>query len=315
MCRPIRSMSMSLVGNESFSRSRMHPARRGALSIVLWAFGLSTSLFLLGTWGRTVAVDTATIQESTATVIDAGVAKERIDSWFEDGLALAAGTDSDATHAVAEAIRSRPEYTAAVDAIVGQFIDGLFAPDGSDPVVDIRDAAAPLVPVVLAEFAERNVVVDAAQVEGVLDAAGSVELGTPEAATVAAVVRNVQGFLTQVLVVALAAMLVFGLVAVYLADRRFVMVRTLGTRVVIAATSYALILRIASWALDPQQGRSSIAGGGAVLLGSNGQVFLILGSVAALVAVGGGLIARRRKQATSPDVVPEDDDTKELVSV
>jgi len=148
---------MSLVDNDSFSRSRMHPARRGALSIVLWAFGLSTSLFLLGTWGRTVAIDTATIQESTASIIDAGVAKERIDSWLEDGLAVAVNTDSDTAHAVAEAIRSRPEYAVAVDAIVGQLIDGLFAPEGTDSVVDVRDAAAPLVPVVLAEFAERDV--------------------------------------------------------------------------------------------------------------------------------------------------------------
>jgi len=293
----------------------MHPARRGALSIVLWAFGLSTSLFLLGMWGRTVAVDTATIQETTATIIDAGVAKERIDSWLEDGLAVAVNTDSDTAHAVAEAIRSQPEYAAAVDAIVGQFIDGLFAPEGTDSVVDVRDAAAPLVSVVLAEFAERDVVIDASQVEGILDAAGSVELDTPEAATVAAVVRNARAFLTQVLVIALAAMLTLGVVAVYLADRRFAMVRSLGTRFLIATASYALILRVASWALDPQQGRSSVAGGGAVLLGSNGQVFLILGSVAALVTAIAGSIAWRRKRAESPPVTSEDDDTKELVTV
>ncbi|MFV1999404.1 MAG: hypothetical protein ACC654_03470 [Acidimicrobiia bacterium] len=306
---------MSLVDHEPFSRSRMHPARRGALSIVLWAFSLSTSLFLLGTWGRTVAVDTATIQETTATIIDAGVAKERIDSWLEDGLAIVANTDSDTAHAVAEAIRSRPEYAAAVDAIVGQFIDGLFSPDGEDSVVDIRSAAAPLIPLVLAEFNERDVALDASQVEVVLDAADSLELDTPEAATVAAVVRNARVFLTQVIVVALAAMLTFGVVAVYLADRRFVMVRSLGMRVLIAAASYALILRIASWALDPQQGRSSIAGGGSVLLGSNSQVFLILGSIAALVTAIAGAIAWRRKQATPRPVVAEDDDTKELVAV
>jgi len=140
-------------------------------------------------------------------------------------------------------------------------------------------------------------------------------LDTPEAATVAAVVRNARAFLTQVLVAALAAMLTLGVVAVYLADRRFVMVRSLGTRVLIAATSYALILRVASWALDPQQGRSSIAGGGAVLLGSNGQVFLFLGAAAALVAGTGGLVAWRRRQAISRVVASEDDDTKELVSV
>jgi len=293
----------------------MHPARRGALSVVLWAFGLSTSLFLLGTWGRTVVLDVTTIEETTSTVIDAGVARERIDAWLEAGLALVANTDSDTAHAIAESVRSQPEYVAAVDAIVGQFIDGLFAPEGADRVVDVSNAAAPLVPLVLAEFAERDVAVDAAQVDGILGAVGSVELDSPEAATVAAVVRNARVFLTQVLVFALAAMLTFGVAAVYLADRRFAMVRTLGTRVVIAAASYALILRIASWALDPQQGRSSIAGGGSVLLGSNGQVFVILGSVAAVVAGISGWIAWRRKQATSRPVVAEDDDTKELVSV
>lgn len=306
---------MSVVVHEPFPHSRMHPARRGALSMVLWAFGLATSLFLLGMWGRTVAVDTATIEQSTATVIDADIARDRVAVWLEDGLATVAATDSATAHAIAEAIQSRPEYAGAVDAIIGQFISGLFAAEGADSTVDIRQIVTPLVPIVVAEFAERDVPVDAGRVEDVLDAAAAIELDAGEAASIAAIINDARTFLTQVLVVALVAMVFFGAIAVYLVDRRFAMVRSLGTRVLIAAMSYALILRIASWALDPQRGRSSIAGGGSVLLGSNGQVFLILGAIAGAVAVAGGLFAWQRKQAPPAALVSEEDDTKEFATV
>ncbi|MCL1593940.1 MAG: LPXTG cell wall anchor domain-containing protein [Actinomycetia bacterium] len=294
-------------------RSRVHPARSGSLSVAMWAFGLATSLFLIGMWGRTVAVDTATIEESTRVIIDADVAKERINTWLEDGLTVASATDSETVHAVAEGIQDSPEYTAAVDAIIGQFIEGLFASDGSDPVLDIDQTVAPLVPVVISEFAERDVAVDTDRIEGVLDAAGTIELDTGEAATVAAVIHDARVLLTQVVFVALIAMVLTGAIAMSLVDKRFLMLRTLATRVGLAAVSYALILRIASWALDPARGRSPIAGGGSVLLGSNGQVLLLLAGAASVVAGFGGWVAWKRKRLFVP--IEEGDDTRELVAV
>ncbi len=297
-------------------RSRVHPARSGALSVAMWAFGLATSLFLIGLWGRTVAIDTATIEESTRTIIDADVAKDRINAWLEDGLAAASATDSETAHSVAESIQDSPEYTATVDAIIDQFIEGLFAPEGAGPILDIDQTVAPLVPVVVSEFEERDVAVDTDRIEGVLDAAGTIELDAGEAATVAAVINDARVFLTQVVVVALAAMVLTGAVAMSLVDRRFLMLRTLATRVGLAAASYALILRIASWALDPARGRSPIAGGGSVLLGSNGQVLLLLAAAASVVAGFGGWVAWRRKGSQERNgTVEADDDTREFAAV
>ncbi len=294
------------------------PARKGALSIALWAFGLATSLFLIGMWGRTVSVDSVTIEESARTVIDADIATERINAWFEDGLAAAAATDSATVHTVAEEIQATPQYSAAVDVIIAQFIDSLFVPDGETSVLNLEDVLAPLVPVVVAEFEQRDVPVDPDRIEGVLDAAAAIELDAGEAASVVAVVEDARVFLSQVVLIALAMLLLTGTVAVYLTQERFAMVRTLATRVVMSALSYAVIFRLASWALDPTRGRSPIAGGGSVLLGSNGQVFLALAAGAGVVAVGGALVARGKKRSIetrAASLDSSDDDTRELAPV
>ena len=295
----------------------MHPARKGALSVALWAFGLAASLFLIGMWGRTVSVDSVTVEETARTIVDSDVATDRINAWFEDGLVAAAATDSETVHAVAEDIQATPQYQAAVQAIISQFIDGLFAVDGEDPVLDLEGSLTPLVPVVVAEFEQRDIPVDPGRVEGVLDAAGAIELDTGEAASVAAVVEDARVFLTQVVLAALAALLITGSLAVYLSEERFAMVRTLSTRVVMSALSYAVIFQLASWALDPSRGRSPVAGGGSVLLGSNGQVFVWLAAGAGVVAVGGALFAWRRRRAAGilSAYREESDDTRELVVV
>jgi len=296
----------------------MSPTRKGVLSIALWAFGLATSLFLIGMWGRTVSVDSATIEESARTVIDADIATERINAWFEDGLAAAAATDSATVHTVAEEIQATPQYSAAVDVIIAQFIDSLFVADGETSVLNLEDVLTPLVPVVVAEFEQRDVPVDPDRIEGVLDAAAAIELDAGEAASVVAVVEDARVFLSQVILVALAAALLTATIAVYLSEERFAMVRTLATRVVMSALSYAVIFRLASWALDPTRGRSPIAGGGSVLLGSNGQVFLALAAGAGVVAVGGALVARGKKRSLetrAASLDSSDDDTRELTPV
>ena len=104
-------------------------------------------------------------------------------------------------------------------------------------------------------------------------------------------------FLTWIVLLAAAALTVLGGLAIALAEHRYGMVRTLSTRVVISALTYALLFRVAAWALDPQRGRSPVLGGGSVVLGSNGHIFLIAGAIAAVVAVWGGLVAYRRRAA------------------
>ena len=301
------------VGTASFARTQ---PRSVALSVALWTFGLASSLFLVGMWGRTVAIDSATIEESARTVIDSDLATDRINTWFEEGLATAADLDSDTARSVVHAIETRSEYQEAVDSIIGAFVDTLFAEGGDTTSVDLDMALSPLVPIVADELVRRDVRVEVERIEEVLDDAGVVELDAGEAASVAAAVTDARAFLTQVVLVSLFGMLVTGLLAVSLASDHISMVKQLSTRVLVAAASYALILRLAGWALDPSRGRSPIVGGFSVIISSNSHVFLVFGGVAACVAAAVYWFTSRDLDPTPDeqrDVV--DDDTREFASV
>jgi hypothetical protein len=289
-------------------------ARRISLPVVLWVFGLATSLLLFGMWGRTITVDSETVQEAARTVVDADLATERVSTWLEAGLEAAAGTDSATAQAVTRAIAERPEFAEAVDSIVDDFVSGLFAETGEDPVVDVEQALRPLVPIVVAEFNRREVTVAPERIDEALDAASVIELDTGEAASIANVVDDANALLTNVVLLAAAILLAAGAAAITLSEKRYAMLRTLSLRFLLSAMSYAIVFRLAAWALDPSRGRSPVLGGGSVLLGSNNEVFLIPAVVAAVVAAFGGFVAWRRAKARRLQELT-DDDTRELIAV
>ncbi len=300
----------------SGQRARMARTRKLSLPVVLWVFSLTTSLLLIGMWGRTVTIDSSTVQEAARTVVDADLATDRVYTWLETGIETAAQTDSATAQAVAAAIADRPEFATAVDTIIDEFVAGLFADEGDDPVVHVEQALTPLIPVVVAEFDRRDVTVAPDQIESALDAASVIELDTGQAARVATVVGEARAVLTNVALLAASILLVTGGVAITLSDKRYAMVRTLSMRFVLSASSYAIVFRLASWALDPARGRSPVLGGGSVLLRSNVEVFVIPAVIAAVVAGVGGYAAwRRTKAKQQADAEPADDDTRELTTV
>jgi hypothetical protein len=309
MAMRIRQASLNRSGAPSRPRSV-------ALSIALWTFGLTTSLFLIGMWGRTVAVDDATIEDSARTIIDSDIATDRINTWFEEGLTTAAGIDSETARSVASVMESRPEYQAAVDAIIAAFVDSLFAAEGDTTRVDLERTLLPLVSVVAGELALRDVPVEEERIEDALDEAGVVELDAGEAASVAAVVSDARVFLTQVVAGSLLGMLLAGMAAVSLAPQHWAMMRQLSTRVLIAALSYGVVLQLAGWALDPSRGRSPVSGAAGVLFSSNSHVFLVLGGLAGIIAAVGYWVTPHRREPNVEDPMETvDDDTRELLSV
>lgn len=292
--------------------------RKGTLSVVMWVFGLSTTLLLVGLWGRAVTVDQATVAESAATVIDADIAQDRVMDWVEDALVQATSVSPAQAAATVESVRSTPEMQEAIDNLTAAFVGALFAPEGTDPVIDIDAAVRPAIPVIVTALAEQDVALEEPSVLAALDAA-DFELDTGEAAGVATVVREAHAVVTVGVVVALAVMALAGSAAVALSEERFAMVRTLAVRVVLSALSFSVFFRLGGWALDPDRGRSPIVGGTSVVLGSNGHVFLITAVIAAAVAFAGGWLAWRKRRARTQDPVvatsPTDDDTRELVAI
>ena len=286
---------------------------------MMWVFGLSTTLLLVGLWGRAVVVDEVTIAESARVVVDADVAQDRIYDWIGDAIAETQNVGNDQASAVISQLRNRPEVGAAIDVIIGEFVAALFAPEGGSTVVDIQEAIAPVLPVVVDELSDQNVAVDEGRLAAALEDASAIEFDAGEAAGVATVVRDAQALVSRVVAFALLTMMLSGAGAIALSKRRYAMVRTLSIRVLLSAMSFAVLFRLGSWALDPDGGGTPVASGGSIILGSNGDVFVGISVIAAAVGIAGGWSAwvRQKRRIQSPDIEANlsDDDTKELVAV
>ena len=190
--------------------------RRGTLSVVMWVFGLSTTLLLVGLWGRAVVVDETTIAESARVVVDAEVAQDRIYDWIGDAISETQNVGNDQASAVIALLRDRPEVSAAIDVIVDEFVAALFAPEGGSTVVDIQEAIAPVLPVVVDELSAQNVAVDEGLLFTALEDASAIEFDTGDAAGVAAVVRDAQALVSRVVAFALLTMMLSGASAIAL---------------------------------------------------------------------------------------------------
>lgn len=287
----------------------------------MWVFGLSTTLLLVGLWGRAVTVDQTTVQESAQAVVDADVAQDRIYEWIEEAIVETSSAGPSEVDQLVESWRSRPEFNRAIDTIVTDFVGALFAPAGSTAVIDVREAIEPLLPVIIGDLQERSLPVEEEAFVEAFDEASVLELDTGSAEAVSTIVQEARGFLTRVVLVSFLMMVLSAVAALILADENYAMLRTLAIRVTLSAISFAILFRLGAWALDPDGGRSPIATGGAVVLGSNGYVFIVIAAVAALIGAVGAWVAWQRRQswrrvdAPIGDLIETDDDTREFVTV
>lgn len=293
--------------------------RRLALPWVLWVFGLSTTLLLVAIWGRAVTVDQDTITRSTEAALSADLVTDRVWDWVGEGLAATDGIDPVDAERVLDELESRPQAAAAVDALIGQVVDALVAPPGSEATIDVSSALAPLVPEVVDEFAAQGLEVPAASVEATVDSLDPVALDAGEAISVGVVAEEASDVLTLGGLVSAGMLLLFGSMAVAIAEDRWLTLRGLAARVAFSALSFAVLFRFGGWVLDPDGGRSPLRRSGAIIAASNLHVFVIVGGIAALIAATIWVVRRPQRVRTMSTVaserVSDDTTTQELVSV
>ena len=292
--------------------------RTRTLAIVLWVFGLSTTLMLIGVWGRAVVVDEETVSQSVRTALESDSVADRVYSWLADGLDGAAGlADLDLEAAIAE-VRELPQADTVVTDLIDQIVGAVMAPPGSEPVIDIAETLRPVVPAFAAELRAQGISVEDGTVDAALDRLDPVELETEEYVGLAAVAEEAEIALTTIVAITLSAMLVTGAAAMALSQDRVTMLRTLLIRVAVSGLSYAVIFRVGGWVLSPDGGRSPLLGSGGVVLRSNLDVFLVAALVAASLAAMTWALSRRRRTARPTKVDKpggEEEPTRELVGV
>lgn len=279
------------------------PTRRITLSLVLWAFGFATTMLLIGLWGRAVTHDDVTMQASVRSVVDASVASERIHAWIETGVIASSEADPELTERILAELRDHPEVEAAIGSVLDQFVAALFLPEGEGASIELAATLEPIVPLVAAGFRQHAVPIDEAALVDALRGVAAINLDTPQATTVVGAVKDARAFLSMIVVIAAATMILSGCVAIWLTENRLAMVRNLATRILLSSLTFAILFRVGSWALDPDGGRSSVAGGGAILLRSNGSLFLLVALIAGVVAGSVGWILWRRPKMAVNDAL------------
>ena len=91
------------------SPSRLLAVRRATLPWTLWVFGLSTTLLLVGLWGRAVTVDDDVIARSTEAALSADLVTERVYDWIGSGLVAATGiSDEESNGSWTEFVAAQP---------------------------------------------------------------------------------------------------------------------------------------------------------------------------------------------------------------
>ena len=272
-------------------------ARRAGRVTALWLFGLATTVLLIGVWGRAVASDEGTLLESAHAVVDTDVVSDRINQWIVDGIAAGGAAAPPDVALVVEEFRGLPETQRAIDELVEQAVAAALAEPGTEPVIDVGSALRPLAPVISDRLRTAGVDLAPGVVEGAFEEVAVVVLETEEEAGFAGAIAAARSALTRVVIVAGGALLLAGLAAVALAEDRMLMVRGLLVRIAVSAATFAVILRLGAWAVDPSGGRSPVAAGGSVLLASNGAVLVTIATAFGMSAAAGWYGARRRSAA------------------
>ena len=274
-------------------------AHRTGLSLVLWVFGLATTIFLIGTWGRSVSTDRSALEDAFQAVAEADAAAERIEGWIGDALASGAIGEGDAVSAAAAVVGDQ-EMDAVVEGVVAAVVDAALEVPGSNSQTEVRRALQPLVPLIALQIDPQGGAATEADVAAALDEVAAI-VGATETAVSLGTAADATRALTRVATISAVGMLVAGLGAVALAEDRMRMARSLALRLAASGFTFAIVLRLGAWAVDPGGGRAPVAAGGAVLLRSNGGVLVAVGAVALGVVAGlsGVILLRIRRRTAS----------------
>lgn len=290
-------------------------SRRTARWVVLWVFGLATTTLLIGLWGRAVSADEDALRASLRAAVHSEAVAAQMYEWLVETLAIGSGTDEAQLASVLEDVGRAQATEAAIETVIDRTVAAALAPPGTASTIDLGTTLQPVGTEMAERLSSAGVAVEPALVTATLEQLEPVVVAANYGAGIGAAVSTARSVLTTVAVVASLVLISSGTAAILIADDRLVMTRTLVSRIAVSAFTFAVVTRIASWALDPDGGRSPIAAGGAVLLRSNSGLLIAIAAAGVLMGTALGIVIMRRRKSVRPDrgspvaaVLDEDED-------
>lgn len=266
--------------------------RRFASSLSGWVFGLASTVLLIGLWGRAIVVDTDELAESLIPLSGSDLVAERFSSWLEAEL-VDTGIEKPAASSAADEVLEHPAVGPLLEDLMAEGIEAAASADPSGSSIDVASILAPSAGVITAGLNDAGVPVSVEQVETALAALDPLVIRDPSDRPLVGSSSPLASTLGTAALLGVMLMLISGWAYVAVSRDRGRAVRNLLNRFALGAMSFAVLLKIGAWIVDPQGGRAPVGESLALVADSKWLVPLTLG-LGSLAAAGIAWLFRKR---------------------
>lgn len=253
-------------------------------STAAWVFGIATSVLFGALWGRAVVIDTDELGDSLSPLSESGEVAKAFSNWMTGEL-VEAGVPQDQAQGATDAALVTTAVSTALEGLVVDVVDAAASDGDRGGSVDMAAALAPTVPALTVSLQSSGIPVSEPQVAAVVaDLEPLVIRGPDEGAIVGSSSRLASRLGTAVLI-AIVAQVVFGSLYISAGPDRLQRMKTLLTRFALTGISFAVLLKLGSWVLDPNGGRAPISETLSLLADSKWVIPAMVGVAGAIAAV------------------------------
>lgn len=226
-------------------------------STLAWAFGICLSILFVSLWGRAVVADTKTLGESLAPLGRSDVVGDLLADWMSAELSESAVDPAMAAPTV-DLVLGSSTVEHAIAVLVDEMVVAAASSDPAGSSVDVRSLIAPAIPEVALGLAELGYPVTEPAVHEVVEDLDPLVIRQPGTKALVGPSSSTAARLGTASLVAFIGLLAFGAGYILLSRDRLQALRSLLNRVAVGGASFAVLLRLGSWATDPQGGRAPV---------------------------------------------------------
>jgi hypothetical protein len=247
-------------------------------------FGLASTVLLVGIWGRAVVVDTNELADTLSPLAAGDMVSDRLATWLEAEL-VNAGVDGVGAAVAADQVLAHPSVGPVLEELVAEGVEAAASGDPSGGTVDVAAILLPASGQITTGLNEAGVPVTNEQVETALARLDPLVIRDASDQPFVGASSPLAANLGTAAMLGALLMLFAGTAYIVMSIDRMRAFRALLTRFALGALSFAVLLRLGSWLVDPEGGRAPFRESFALLANSKWMVPLTIGLVAMAAAI------------------------------
>jgi hypothetical protein len=270
-------------------------------------FGLASTVLLVGIWGRAVVVDTNELADTLSPLAAGDMVSDRLATWLEAEL-VEAGVDGVGASVAADQVLAHPSVGPVLEQLVAEGVEAAASAAPTGASVDVAAILLPASGQITTGLNEAGVPVGTEQVEAALSQLDPLIVRDPSDRPFVGASSPLAVNLGTAAMLGALLMLFSGTAYLAMSRDRMRAFRALLTRFALGALSFAVLLRLGSWLVDPEGGKAPFRESFALLANSKWLVPLTIG----LVAMAAAVIARVFRRRIRPEAMSRSEDGRPI---